>query len=248
MNKISILSLFLMIALGFSTRCFATPWEFDLESGYANSGYNVVRIPGDVGTQVSLSDELTFSPSFYWRLKVYYDFNEEHALGILYAPLSLHAEGEVPFPIVFADSIIPANTPIKALYKFNSYRLTYRYRFLKTETIKAYLGFTAKIRDAEISLETSAEKAQKTNVGFVPIIYFKLAWEFAQPWSLIFDGDALAAPQGRAEDIMLALNYQADEHTQVRIGYRMLEGGAGNKEVYNFALIHYALVGVTFTY
>jgi hypothetical protein len=31
------------------------------------------------------------------------------------------------------------------------------------------------------------------------------------------------------------------------LGYRILEGGADNDEVYNFALFHYAAVGVTVT-
>ena len=33
----------------------------------------------------------------------------------------------------------------------------------------------------------------------------------------------------------------------VRLGYRILEGGADNNEVYNFALFHYASVGILFT-
>jgi hypothetical protein len=32
---------------------------------------------------------------------------------------------------------------------------------------------------------------------------------------------------------------------QVRVGYRIVEGGADNDEVYNFALLNYASAGVT---
>lgn len=237
-----------MMLLGTAAVAWAGSWEMDLETGYAGSGYNVVRIPGDTGTQISLSDDFKIQSAPYIRLKAYYAFNQEHAIGALYAPLSLWAEGEALFPVFFVDTTLPANTPVKALYRFDSYRLTYRYRFWKIEHLQAHIGFTAKIRDAEISLEGGGLKARKSNVGFVPLLYFRFAWDIAGPWSLVFDADALAAPQGRAEDVLLAINYRAGEHWQVRTGYRMVEGGADNPEVYNFALIHYAVLGVTATY
>ncbi len=223
-------------------------WEADFESGYVNSGYNVVRIPGDGGTQISLSDAFRIRPAVFWRFKVYYDFNEEHALGLLLAPLRLGGDGEAPFPVTFTDVTFPAHTPLRAVYRFDSYRLTYRYRFWKTDALQAHIGFTAKIRDAEISLEGNGVKASKTNVGFVPLLYFRLAWNIAGPWGLVLDADALAAPQGRAEDLLLALEYQADEQWSLKTGYRMVEGGADNAEVYNFALIHYGVIGITARY
>lgn len=235
-------------ALAASGAGWAGQWEFDLESGLVNSGYNVIRIPGDGGTQVSLSDDLTIQPGPFYRLKAYYAFNDEHAVGALFAPLSLWAEGEAPFPIIFEDRVIPANTPVKALFRFNSYRLTYRYRFWKLDNLQAHVGFTAKVRDAEISVEGGGLKAQKLNVGFVPLVYLRLAWDLGGPWGVVFDADALAAPQGRAEDVLLAVTYRADEHWTLKTGYRMVEGGADNKEVFNFALVHYAVVGVVATY
>lgn len=230
------------------TAGWAGSWEFDLESGLVNSGYNVVRIPGEGGTQVSLSDDLKIQSAPFVRLKAYYAFNDEHAVGALVAPLSLWAEGEVPFPVVFEDRVIPARTPLKALFRFNSYRLTYRYRFWKLDRLRAHAGFTAKIRDAEISVEGGGLKAQKLNVGFVPLLYLRLDWDLGGPWGLVFDADALAAPQGRAEDVLLAVTYRADEHWTLKTGYRMVEGGADNKEVFNFALVHYAVLGVAAAY
>jgi hypothetical protein len=35
---------------------------------------------------------------------------------------------------------------------------------------------------------------------------------------------------------------------RLKAGYRILEGGASNDEVYTFALIHYALVGAVLTF
>jgi hypothetical protein len=64
----------------------------------------------------------------------------------------------------------------------------------------------------------------------------------------LLDGDALAAPQGRAEDVQIAVTYKVSENLQVRAGYRILEGGADNDGVYNFVLFHYASIGLSYTF
>jgi hypothetical protein len=69
-------------------------------------------------------------------------------------------------------------------------------------------------------------------------------WRFAQPWSLRIAGDALAAPQGRAEDVLFAATYAVSDTTRILAGYRILEGGADNDEVYTFSLFHYIVGGV----
>jgi hypothetical protein len=54
-------------------------------------------------------------------------------------------------PVEFAGaSYAPGQA--RATYTFNSYRLSYRYRFHDTERATAWVGFTAKVRDAEIAL------------------------------------------------------------------------------------------------
>ena len=110
------------------------------------------------------------------------------------------------------------------------------------------LGFTAKIRDAQIALSSEGLYSEKNNVGFVPIINFRLLWNVNDQFGLLLEGDALAAPQGRAEDISLAATYKLSDKLRVRLGYRILEGGADNDEVYNFALFHYALAGISYTF
>ena len=106
-------------------------------------------------------------------------------------------------------------------------------------------GVTGKIRDAEISLY-GPQAASKTNTGFVPLINLHAEWRpGGGAFGVLLDADALVAPQGRAEDVTLALTWDADEKITLRAGYRMLEGGADNDEVYNFAWIHYAVVGAS---
>jgi hypothetical protein len=219
----------------------------DLETGVVFTGYNDVRIPGDEGTLFSLKEDLSANTKMYYRIKVNYTIKSRHTLSVLFAPLTTTSDGSIPYDVNFAGTVFPANTALEAKYKFNSYRLTYRYDIVKKPKIDFGLGFTAKIRDASIALESANLKAEKTNVGFVPIINFRLNWRFVEDFGLLIEGDALAAKQGRAEDILIAATYRFSDRFIIKAGYRLLEGGADNDEVYNYALFHYGSVGLSFT-
>ncbi len=222
-------------------------FSIDLETGAAFTGYNDVRIPGNTGTLISLSEDFKSDPAVFYRGRISYAFSR-NTFSILAAPLKINASGKLNKKIIFEDKTFPANTSINAKYRFNSYRLTYRYQLVKSDNIKFGLGLTAKIRDAEISLEGGGLQSSKTNVGFVPLINFNFTWKFMDGFGLILEGDALAAKQGRAEDILLALSFNATQKLLVKAGYRILEGGANNDEVYNFTLINYAAAGIIYTF
>ncbi|MBN1561193.1 hypothetical protein JW998_13145 [candidate division KSB1 bacterium] len=217
--------------------------DLDIETGAVFSGYNDVRIPGAGGTLFSLSEELEADPGVFYRIRLFYHFNDRHHLGALYAPLSIQSAGQLDRDLLFEGETFPAHTPLEATYQFNSYRLVYRYDFLRQEKIELGVGFTAKIRDAKIAVKGDGLAAEKTNVGFVPIVHFRLLYRFAEKYAFLLDGDALAAPQGRAEDVFAGLIFTASEKIEVKAGYRILEGGADNDEVYNFSLINYAAIG-----
>jgi hypothetical protein len=220
----------------------------DAETGAVFTGYNNVRIPGDTGTKFSLKDDLTAEPGAFIRLRAGITLGSRHTISLLYAPLKVKSEGLSAMEINFNGVRFPVNTQLDATYKFNSYRITYRYDIVKRPKFEFGLGFTAKIRDAEIALSGAGMSSSKTNVGFVPIIHFRLYWKMYEKFGLLLEGDALGAPQGRAEDVLLAGTYSLSDHILLRIGYRILEGGADNDEVYNFALIHYASAGITYTF
>jgi opacity protein-like surface antigen len=220
----------------------------DLETGAAFTGYNNVQIPGNTGTRFSLKDDLSPKAAFFYRIRLSYLIKNRHTISILYAPLQIESKGQFAKDIFFEGADFPANTEVTGTYKFNSYRLTYRYDIVKKPTIEFGLGFTAKIRDAKIALSSSALSSEKANLGFVPIVNFRLLWHMNSRVGLLLEGDALAAPQGRAEDVLLAATYKLTEKLKVRAGYRILEGGAENDVVYNFALIHYASFGVSYSF
>ena len=80
-------------------------------------------------------------------------------------------------------------------------------------------------------------------MGPVPLINFALAWQASDRLQVIFEGDALAAPQGRAEDVLLGVRYEVNDDFDLYGGYRVLEGGADVDEVYTFALVNYVSLG-----
>ncbi|MFP4468349.1 MAG: hypothetical protein ACLFN2_05235 [Bacteroidales bacterium] len=221
--------------------------QIDLESGVVFPGYNDVRIPGDQGTLFSFTEDLTPEPAFFYRLRLDYTIKSRHTLSLLYAPLEIKSTGSIPQDILFEGVEFSANTPLNGTYKFNSYRLTYRYDIVQNPGFEFGLGVTAKIRDAKIALTSPEPASEKTNVGFVPIINFRLFYHIDDKFGLLLYGDALAAPQGRAEDVLIAATFELSDRLSARAGYRILEGGADNDEVYNFSLFNYASLGITYT-
>ncbi len=220
----------------------------DLETGYVFTGYNNIRIPGNEGTTFSMKTDLMPENTFFYRIRLGYTINSRHNLSLLYAPLKISAEGKKDQHIIFQGIGFPANTDLKGIYQFNSYRLTYRFDFVKNPGFEFGMGFTAKIRDAKIAISSAGSFSEKTNIGFVPIINFRLFWKMTDQLGLLLEGDALAAPQGRAEDVMIAATYEMTDHIRFGAGYRILEGGADNDEVYNFSLFHYATVSITYKF
>lgn len=246
-KKLYIILIMLISAPVFTSSAFAQ-WFLDFENGLAVSGYNDVQIPRDRGTLFSLSKDLETDPSYFFRIRAGYRWKSGHNLSVFAAPLTLKASGKVDNEILFFDTTFPPVSALEAGYTFNSYRLTYRYDFIRKPKWQVGIGFTAKIRDAVIEVDGGGLNSKKTNVGFVPLLNFRVLWQFHKVWGLLLEGDAAAAAQGRAEDVLIALRYSLNDKVHVRAGYRILEGGADVEEVYNFALIHFFCAGVTISF
>jgi hypothetical protein len=204
---------------------------------------NDQAIPGSTGTKFSLSD-LNDGPFSGYRVYLGTKWNNRHEIRALYAPLALEINGQYSSPIDYMGSTFAANTPLVALYKFNSYRLTYAYHFAESGPWKFALGFTGKIRDAEVRLTQGSLQQSKTSIGFVPLLNFQALRTLSAAWRIRLDLDAAAAPQGRAFDFALFLERSLSESLSIFGGYRTIEGGADNGEVYNFAWIHKAVLGL----
>lgn len=219
--------------------------SIDVEAGVVYTGYNDVRIPGLGGSFISFSDELSWEPSLVSRVRVGYRFGNRSEVLVLYAPLNLSYKGTVNRDILFQGETFTAGSQLNATYKFNSYRATYRYHLVNNEKLDFGIGLTIKVRDAKIGIDGNfGTSAEKTDLGPVPLINFTLNWRPTDRFGLLLDGDALAVPQGRAEDVLLAATYRATKNLTFKAGYRILEGGADNATVYTFSLFHYGVAGV----
>jgi hypothetical protein len=244
-------SLFAASLLGLSV-CpvvFANPLELDLESGAVWNSKANVRIPNAGGTPFSLTNDLRADdPKAFFRGRLTWHLGERHDVSVLYAPLELDYRGQFNRPVQFAGTNFAAGTQTNGTFRFDSYRLTYRYNFVQTEECVFGLGLTAKVRDAEVSLNQAGRSASNANTGFVPLVNYRLLWRFSKPFSLLTEGDALGASQGHAVDASAALQWHATDSLSFRIGYRILDGGADSDTVYTFNRFHYSMVGVNYRF
>ncbi len=218
----------------------------DLESGAAFTGYNNVQIPADTGTRLSLADDLDPDPVWYYRIRAGADLGR-HTVSLLYAPLRVVSSGTADTNIDFYGKIFTAGTALEGTYVFNSYRLTWSYVLVDGARFRFAAGISGKIRDAYIALKSPTEEAKRTDLGFVPLIHLDARWRLNRELALELSGDGLAAPQGRAEDFMAAVVWSPEPDLDLRLGYRILEGGSdGGGSVYTFSLFHYAVAGVRY--
>ena len=219
----------------------------ELEAGPAWQSRNDVQIPNDdSGTRFSLIDTQGNGPWPAWRLYFTWNINERHGLRLLAAPLVVTETGQLEGPTNFAGESFAGSAPTEATYKFNSWRVSYAYRFHEGSRWSWWIGFTAKVRDAKIELTQGDTTARKTDVGFVPLLHLRGSYRFSDEWRLVLDADALAGGPGRAEDASLKLYYDIGERWSLAGGYRTVEGGADVDEVYNFAWLHYAVLSASY--
>ena len=224
-------------------------FSVELEVGPVWQTSNDVQIPNDAsGTRFSLADLVGNGPWPAGRFYFTWNIKGRHSLRLLLAPLSYTETGEFDTPVQFAGETYAPGVPTEATYQFNSWRLSYRYRFHSGERWRWWVGFTAKVRDAKIRLEQGATASEDTDLGFVPLLYLRGDWRFAERWHFLFDLDALAGGPGRAEDLALKVSYDVGDRWSVAGGYRTVEGGADVDAVYNFAWFNYAVVSATYRF
>ncbi|RIV21171.1 hypothetical protein DYU11_17235 [Fibrisoma montanum] len=219
--------------------------RLDLESGLVlGTNYNKVRIPNQGGTTFNLAEDLSVKPKVFYRIRLGYTIADRHTISALYAPLTVRYEGAFPQPVNYNNVVFPADRATTAYYTFNSYRLTYRYDFVRRERWRVGAGLTAKIRDANVRLVSENRDTGYDNVGFVPLLNVYAAYRPTEQWTILVEGDALGSRFGRAEDIFAGLAYQLSPAVGLKAGYRVVEGGADVDDVYNFTWINYASVGL----
>lgn len=245
MKRYTLQTLLALVVLMLSTSLWAQAF-IDAEGAVAFTGYNDVRIPSKGGTDFSLADDVEADPTPVFRLRLGYTAKDRHTLIATIAPLTIKGSGTLDKDVSFGGNTFSAGEKVDTIYRFDSYRLTYRYLFVDRYFLSVAGGITGKIRSATIAVMSDSGYADRNDLGFVPLVHLMVHWKPSDKFSVLLDMDALGSPYGRAEDVLLALQYAYSESASIRLGWRLLEGGSdGGGDVYTFALINYATVGVT---
>ncbi|MFT5084525.1 MAG: hypothetical protein ACI9Y1_002580 [Lentisphaeria bacterium] len=219
-----------------------------METGAVWQNYNDVQISGNTGTRFSLSDLSGNDPLPFYRIELFYDLTDKYQLRFLVAPLGYTENGVLDKNVNFDGETFGVGEPTEAKYKFNSYRATYRYLFYNGKKWRWRIGGTLKVRDAEIALQQDDVSASNSNIGVVPLLNLYGEFEIDDKWKFIVDFDGLASSKGRAIDLALKVNYLVGKNWSLGGGLRILDGGADNAKVYNFAQFNYAVASVGYRF
>lgn len=219
-------------------------WKIDVQAGTVSVISNFSQIPNDIGTEFNLDGKTIAN----YRLYLSSIIKNKHEIRFLYAPLQYEVGLRPETDITFKDSIFLAGVDTDALYKFNSYRLSYIYHFDKMDNIQFRLGFTGKIRDAETALsQQNGSQESFTDLGFVPLIHLGAKIQLSKKLILDAEVEGSWAPQGYAVDTRLSLGYQLTPNLNVGAGVGYLDGGADVPTVNTFAQLFYGYGRITYT-
>jgi len=217
-------------------------FNLNVEAGAVWQSRNVARIPNTAeSSRISLRELQGNGPFDYARIEGTWQLRDRHQLRALYAPLTISGSERPSTPLRFAGKNFVAGESTETHYRFDSYRLSYRYRFHDSGKWNWWGGVTLKVRDANVRLRQGALQGEDPNTGVVPLLSLVGHYRLSERWTLVLDADGLWVPQGRAFDLALKARYAITERLAAGLGYRTLEGGADNDKVYTFAWQHHAL-------
>lgn len=235
----------LLAALGLFDRPVAAEgFRLDLETGAAWQLRNDFAVPETGGTRLSI-DDADRGPFLAARATLWADLGERSSLRLVAAPFRAKAGLTPETPVEFDGETFAAGEPLDATWVFDSWRVSYVWRFRSSGPVTFRAGLTAKVRDARIELSQGGLSRAKTNTGFVPLLYGGVRWQVTPRLALDLEADAAAASQGRAADVAARLEAKVSPRVNVFLGARTLEGGVDGDEVYSFAWLAYGVGGIS---
>ena len=182
--------------------------SLEFETGAVWQSRNQIQIPDNsAGTRFALTDIQGNGPEAQKRVELTWNIAHRHLVRFVYAPLAFSGTGAFNTPVRFAGGSFTAGVPVDSEYKFDSYRLTYRYLLHESERWRWRIGATAFIRDARVELRQQGVVASDSNVGVVPLLSASVEYDVAPRWTALLDFDGLASPQGRAIDAAVKIRY-----------------------------------------
>ena len=209
---------------------------------------NNVRIPPSTGTEFSMLDLTGTGPNAYVRIAATFRLAARHQLRLVAAPVQTTDTGTFSTPVTFVDQTFAPGVPTEGTYKFNTYRVGYRYTLYDSQNWHVEIGAALLTRDAKIEVRQGDKAARDTDLGFVPLASFSFTRRLSDRAALVFDVDGLGSKQGRAIDALLKVDLALSDRWTFGAGYRTIEGGADVDTVYNFAWLHFGVASLRYRF
>ncbi len=114
--------------------------EVNLEATAWNTRLNEVRKPSVGGTSFSFAELLGNGPTWATRVDASWQLNPRHGLRVLLAPFEVSGTGTFASPVTYQGRVFRAGEPTRGLYRFNSWRATWRYTLREDQAWTVRLG------------------------------------------------------------------------------------------------------------
>lgn len=211
----------------------------NVEMGFLANLENQIQF-GKNGTYFSLPYEAGQN-ILYPVMRFSVDFKTgRNLITFLYQPLRLESSELIRRDFMIDDLIFPSGTPVKFLYDFPFYRLSYLYEFTGNQDDWDFaFGASLQIRNTTITTESLDGNLfrQNQNIGAVPVLKFLAGWHPGNLFWTELEADGFYAPikylNGDKNDVVGAIldasiraGVRLDGPVETFINLRYLSGGA----------------------
>lgn len=174
------------------------------------------------------------------RLELSKHFDDGDKLRFIFQPLELETKVLLEKDINIDGVRFPKEKPLRTLYSFPFYRLSYFWNTLQTEFQTLHLGLGIQMRNARIEFETLDGTVFVSNrdIGPVPLLSLAYDWRFTEKQFFGFEAEGLFAPgkyingdddsqvEGAILDSSLRYGWLVTDAHRFSVNVRYLGGGA----------------------
>lgn len=173
------------------------------------------------------------------RMSLDLNLSPRHTLVFLYQPLRLETKALLENDLRVDGLVFPAGTPMRFLYGFPFYRVSYLYNLSKRPGNELAVGLSLQIRNATIEFESLDGALFRSNhdIGPVPILKVRARRVFDGGFWIGAEADGFYAPVsyingsdnevvGAILDASLRAGLVLPGNTEVFLNVRYLGGGA----------------------
>ena len=210
------------------------------ELGYLASVSHKIQFGEDNGTYFDYvadgGQDVLFSFS---RLSLDLNLGQKHCLTFLYQPIEIETREVSKEELVIDTTHFPSGTPMRFLYSFPFWRVSYLYDFAELSDDELAIGFSLQIRDAtiEFASEDGELLVSKRNIGPVPILKFRAKKYYENGFWIGTEMDGFYAPisylngsdsevVGAILDASFRAGLNLPKNTEAFINLRYIGGGA----------------------